>query len=69
MIVPLQFLSCSYIVYTTQAHGKKIYSIFPVKFRKIKLNSASYYIITISALYFILSAKHFISKPVAQVVE
>ncbi len=47
---------------------KKIYSIFPVKFRKIKLNNASYNIITISTLdYFILS--QFTSKPVAQVVE
>ncbi len=56
-------------MYTTQAHGKKIYIIFPVKFRKIKLNGASYYIITMSALYFILSDKQFVTKPVAQVVE
>jgi hypothetical protein len=43
MLVPFKFLSCSYIVYTTQADEKKIYSIFPVKFSK--LNYASFYII------------------------
>ncbi len=48
-MIPLQFLSCSYIVYATQADEKDLFN-FPVKFRKIKLNNASYYIITISAL-------------------
>ncbi len=65
-MVSLEFLRCSYIVYTTQADEKRFFSIFPVKFSI--LNSASYYLVleyySINIVWY-----HIVSKPVAQVVE